>query len=378
MKRGKKYLIFLLVMVLALGSVLSGCSNSNKIEDNNEVVKETESEKENVSDVKTIEDMAGREIEVPTKIEKVYATALTGTLLMYSFDEEKLCGININLTDDEKKYTSEHFQSLPVIGATAGKGQVASPEEIMSISPDIILSMGRIDDGSISEMDKLQETLEIPVIMVDGDIRKTSETYKFLGELFDDSERANELIEYTEKIFDDVNEIVEKIPEDERVKTYYASGPAGLETGLKGSGHTETIEISGGENVAEGPKEEAKGRTEVSMEQVLEWDPELIIVAPSKSSGVQSCYELIKTDENWQSIGAVKNGKVYETPYMPFNWFDKPPAINRLIGIKWLTYIMYPDKVNYDIKEEAKQFYDVFYHIKLTDEDLNAILENSI
>ena len=63
---------------------------------------------------------------------------------------------------------------------------------------------------------------------------------------------------------------------------------------------------------------------------------------------------------------------------MPFNWFDKPPSINRLIGVKWLTYIMYPNEVNYDIKEEAKDFYDIFYHINLTDEDLDIILDNSI
>ena len=63
---------------------------------------------------------------------------------------------------------------------------------------------------------------------------------------------------------------------------------------------------------------EEKGRTEVSIEQVLRWNPELIIVAPSKSSGVKSCFNYIKDDEKWENIKAVKDGKVYETPYMHY------------------------------------------------------------
>lgn len=359
----KKLILLFITFALILSSALTGCTSIQSL---------------NQPKLKTVEDMAGRKIEVPEKIEKIYATDLAGTLLVYTFDEEKLCGININLTEDEKRYTSKYFQSLPVIGATAGKGKTAGPEEILSISPDIVVCMDSLDESSISNMNKLQEQIKIPVVMLSSDITRTSETYRCLGEILGDKKRADELEKYADQVFANIDALIKKVSSDKKVKVYYAGGPAGLETGLKGSIKAQVIEISGGENVAEGPMGEGKGRTEVSIEQVLKWNPELIIVAPSKSSGVKSCFNYIKSDEKWGNIKAVKDGKVYETPYMPFNWFDKPTSINRLLGIKWLACVMYPQYVDYDIKVEAKKFYKKFYHIDLNNEDIEEIMKNSI
>lgn len=363
----KKLSVFL-VLILILSSLLIGCGKEESVDTSE--VKEVENN--------SYKDMAGRVVELPEKIEKVYTTNYVGTIFMYTFDEEKLAGISVNLTEDEKKYTSDHFQSLPVIGGTGGKGQETSPEEIINISPDIVLYFGTLDDSSVEEMDKLEEQLGIPVIMLSSDIKDTVETYRELGKIFDNEERANELSDHVEKIFSEVDNIVGDIPEEEKVKVYYASGPVGLETGVKGSSHTQSIELAGGTNIIEGDSNEDKGRVEVSIEQILKEDPELIIVAPSKSDGVSSSYDHIKTDENWQDIQAVKEGRVYETPYKPFNWFDRPPSVNRLLGIKWLTYIMYPDKVDFDIKQDAVEFYELFYNIELNNEDIEDILGNSI
>jgi len=364
----KKRLSVFLVLILALSSILVGCNGKKEIVDSS-------ASKEELSVYK---DMAGREVQLPEKIEKVYTTSYVGTVFMYTFDEEKLAGISVNLTEDEKKYTSEYFQSLPVIGGVGGKGQETSLEEIISISPDVVLFIDSLDKGSIDEMDKLQEQLDIPVIMLSDHIEDISDTYRELGKIFDNEERANELSKYVDEWFKEVDDIISDIPEEERATIYYASGPVGLETGVKGSRHVQSIELAGGVNVIEGDASENKGRVEVSIEEVLEGNPELVIVAPSKSDGVSSSYEYIKTDESWKNVQAVKNGKVYGTPYKPFNWFDRPPAVNRVLGIKWLTYIMYPDKADYDIKEEAKDFYKLFYNIELNEEDIKDILGNSI
>src|SRR5699024_6623754 len=102
----KKRLSAFLVLILALSSILVGCNGEKEIVD-------SPAPKEELSVYK---DMAGREVQLPEKIEKVYTTSYVGTVFMYTFDEEKLAGISVNLTEDEKKYTSEYFQSLPVIG----------------------------------------------------------------------------------------------------------------------------------------------------------------------------------------------------------------------------------------------------------------------
>ena len=33
---------------------------------------------------------------------------------------------------------------------------------------------------------------------------------------------------------------------------------------------------------------------------------------------------------------------MYQVPNAPFDWFDRPPSVNRLIGTWWLASILYP------------------------------------
>jgi iron complex transport system substrate-binding protein len=64
------------------------------------------------------------------------------------------------------------------------------------------------------------------------------------------------------------------VPFDKRPRVYYARGPRGLETGLGGSINVETIEFLGARNVAGDTR---GGLANVSIEQVLLWDPEVIV-----------------------------------------------------------------------------------------------------
>ena len=58
-------------------------------------------------------------------------------------------------------------------------------------------------------------------------------------------------------------------------------------------------------------------------------------------------------------------------PQYPFNWIDRPPSVNRIIGIKWVAHLLYPDLFPYDMRAETRRFYATFYHWNLTDAELN-------
>ena len=51
---------------------------------------------------------------------------------------------------------------------------------------------------------------------------------------------------------------------------------------------------------------------------------------------------------------------------------------NRIMCVKWLGNLLYPEYFNYDVKDETKDFFKTFYHRDLTDDELNEILENAI
>lgn len=143
----------------------------------------------------------------------------------------------------------------------------------------VLLSMGpakpKATDASLA--DELQEQLGIPVIVVDASMENVEETYASLGRILGREERAAALAAYCRAALDDVRRKVSAIPEEKRVRMYYAEGPDGLSTEPESSAHAAVLKFAGAKNVADMKLVPGSGMSPVSLEQVLHWDPEVII-----------------------------------------------------------------------------------------------------
>ena len=104
----------------------------------------------------------------------------------------------------------------------------------------------------------------------------------------------------------------------------------------------------------------------LTTEQILEYDPDYIFFAfPGNVAGMLE-------DEKLQSLTAVQNNHVYETPtvFSPF-------PINGSEGVlqlKWIFSIMWPEETSIDLEKEVCDFYKEFFDIEFTEEQLNEIL----
>lgn len=99
---------------------------------------------------RTITDQAGRSVVVPSEIMKVYSVSPVGTVFMHTLAPDKIAGLSWELTEGEKKYTTESFQKLPVLGGTFGKDKTMNREVVLKANPDIILNMGDLDQKSFT------------------------------------------------------------------------------------------------------------------------------------------------------------------------------------------------------------------------------------
>ncbi|MBP8961772.1 MAG: hypothetical protein KBG39_02395, partial [Opitutaceae bacterium] len=61
----------------------------------------------------------------------------------------------------------------------------------------------------------------------------------------------------------------------------------------------------------------------------------------------------------------------------PFNWFDRPPSASRMLGIKWLLWVLYPDRAKYDMVAETREFYRLFYWYDMSEAEARQILDAS-
>ncbi|WP_088186831.1 ABC transporter substrate-binding protein [Desulfosporosinus sp. FKA] len=321
---------------------------------------------------RTITDMAGRSVKVPVTIKTAFSTSPVAAIMLYALCPNKMVGWNYDFQPGDKKFIAPKYQALPNLGGWYAKN-TGSTEEILKIHPDVIIDMGDITKTEMSNADKIQKQLGIPVVLVQSDpISQMDKACQFLGGLLGEKARAQELADYCRQTAADVKAKASTIPKDKQVRVYYAEGPKGLQTEPDGSMHIETLNIVGGINVAQGVQRAGQaGQSPVSMEQVLSWNPDVIMAWGDSQGGY---YHKILSDSGWKDIKAVQQHRVYQIPTAPFNWFDRPPSVNRIIGFKWLGNLLYPDIFNYNMVSEVKRFYGLFYHYNLTDDEAKALL----
>lgn len=355
-KNKKNLCVLVLVMVL-----LSGCSQPKEVHDG----------------TRSIVDMAGRTVEIPKEIKTVYSTGPIGTVFLYTLAPEKLAGWNHDLREVEKAYINENYHDLPALGTWRGVKYDGNVEELLKVKPDLIINMGDVDEKYIADTDAIQEQLGIPVLMVDGQIQNSPASYRFLGDILEVKDRAEALAKYCDETMTDVIGKLDAISEDKRTPLYYAEGIKGLETQAKGSLNSEILQLAGAENVADPGLEKNVRRMEISFEQLLNWDPEVIILSTDGDQKGE-LYNTITGKGICESLTAVKNQQVYEIPNAPYDWINRPPSVNRIIGIRWLANLLYPDVYKVDIKEEVKEFFHLFYQYDLSPSEIDNILHRSL
>ncbi|MHC2000373.1 iron ABC transporter substrate-binding protein [Methylobacterium sp. CM6241] len=314
-------------------------------------------------------DAAGRKVEVPERARRILAAGPPASVLLYTLAPETMIGWVRAPSPDEAAFLTPETRGLPAYGRLTGRGNTANVEAVLALKPDLIVDVGSTTPTYASLADRVQAQTGIPYILLDGSIDRTSETYAKLGDLVGVQERARDLAAHAEAMIAEVKDRIASIPADRRPRVYYARGPRGLETGVSGSINTEILDLAGARNVAEGGG--ATGLTTISPEQVLAWDPDAIVTLDP------AFHRTISTDPLWSTLRAVRAGRVYQTPRLPFGWFDSPPGINRLIGLRWLAGRLYPDLFPEPMESITRDFYMRFYHVDLDAAQLETLLKDA-
>ena len=376
MKRGKQLLALLLALLMAV-SLLTGCgqqaNDSSGQENAGQNNAGSEGGDQSQPETREITDMAGRTMTVPSEIDSVFSTGPVAAIYLYTLVPDKLLGWNYELNDVEKSIILEQYHDLP----NFGQGDAVNYEAVIAAGPTIALNVTAINDGNIDASDALAESLGVPVVMVSSDLLDAPEVYRFMGELFGVEEQAEQLAAYAESTFNDISGL--NIPEEEKVRIYYGNGEDSLETAPAGSSHGQIIDLVNAVNVADLELGDGS-RVQISLEQLLAWDPDVIIVngEPTADMTGGAAAEEILSNPDFASLKAVQSGQVYGTPNAPFSWVDRPPGPNRIVGMRWLSGLIYPEYLDFDVDEQVKEFFQLFYHVELTDEQLTHLYNGTL
>ena len=374
MKKHRQLLALFICLVMSF-SLLTGYSETKAATEEPTQSAEQDATQE-TAETREITDMAGRKVTVPTaeNIESVFSAGPVAAIFLYMVAPDKLLGWNYELNDVEKSIILDKYQDLP----NFGMGDAVNYEAVIAANPTIAINSGKINDAMVSDCDALSESLGIPVVAVDNELNNSAEAFRFMGELLGVEDHAEELAQYAEQVFTDINALSD-IPEEKKVSVYFGNGEDSLETAPRGSQHAQILDVINAVNVADLELGDGS-RVQISAEQLLAWDPDVIVVngEPKADKSGSSAAEDILSNPDYASLKAVQDQKVYGTPNAPFSWVDRPAGPNRLIGMRWFSALIYPEYIKCDINEEIHKFFDLFYHVDLSDEQLENVLKGTL
>ncbi len=313
-------------------------------------------------------DDAGRSIPLTGRYKRILAAGGPAAVFAYAISPTGLVGWPRALREEEKPFLHPSVRELPGTGLLTGRGGEVNLEVVLKNKPDLILDIGSTAPVYVDLANRLERQTGIPTALLSGRFEDSAHTLQKLGVLLGQERRASELATYTTKLLEDAKVFSQSIGIQERPLVYLARGADGLETATPGSINAEIIERAGGMNVLNALGPAPRSIVRVSMETIYRLNPEVIITWD------KAFYQQIFQSPRWQSISAVVTKRVYLAPLLPFGWIDRPPSINRLIGIPWLQAKLFPGRFRGDLHDETGKFFRLFYGVELTSKQLDELL----
>ncbi|CAI0757487.1 ABC transporter substrate-binding protein [Serratia grimesii] len=203
--------------------------------------------------------------------------------------------------------------------AFINKDYTVNMESLISLKPDIIYYYGKSQDDHL-------ERAGVPVINLDAGGETKYEP--MVTQVYWENKFAETLgLPHTHKFksaWEDTLKMISPYAANIRqqhVRALYLEESDGKQLKVSGP-HTygdTYLKMAGMENVADGLQVsgDAARYINVSMEQIMQWDPDVIFVVFGSANA------LLKDKipgEDWKDLRAVKNGKVYSTPVGIHNW----------------------------------------------------------
>ena len=327
MMKQKRWLAVLLA-ALMLAALLAGCGNSAPAaapaateapasEPAAEPVPEAEATDE--AGPRTITDVFGRKVEIPAEVETCAALGSAARLIVYAGGVDKIIGA----TEMELRGApgmpfayayKDHFAACGAV-ASGGSGNADYAEALVELAPDVVF----YQDSDTVAMEDLAQKTGLPIIGVYGDAFNSpylTDSIALIGDVLGTQEHAEAVAEAIIGWVNDLNDRTKDIPDAEKPTVY-----PGAVSWSGGHGFTGTyvgyapLQAINAINLAD--ELDASAGVEVSMEQIIDWDPDIIFLNPGNMDLVNEDYAA--NGAAIDSLRAVQEGKVY--PQVNFNYY---------------------------------------------------------
>jgi len=306
----------------------------------------------------TIVDQAGYDVTVPESIESIASVYGIGTYFVYSLGAgDRLITAYYIGWKSASKATATMQRWEPRLSELLSFGD-PNVEDLVAGGADIVLADGSQHEAVAEQL----RDLGIPVVLLSAESSDAlKETMQLMATVLGEEAQAlaDSFIETYDRVLSTVTSDLASLDDDARARVLFLG--TSVNTAASGAMYqTELIEAAGGVSVTEGL---SGGWNEVNLEQVLRWDPDVILIPPYGPVQPSDILE----NPDWQSLQAVQSGRVVRMPRLiaPMD----TPVPESMLGVLWMASLFYPDNVTLDLVQEVVSFYEIYYGLTLTDEE---------
>lgn len=327
----------------------------------------------------TVVDHAGNTVTIPANPQRIVFGSLLplpSIYCIYAGSAKKVVGMPpSSMAAAKESLLAEAYPEILNVSTEFVQKNIISIETLMELNPDLIL----YNSGNKEEKE-LYEKAGIPAVGFSVGIAdyNTIETYaawiELLEQVFGETSRSKELIDYGRNIEKTVKARVANLNETEKPRgmVIYSYANGNITSYGQKMFPQYWLTTVGGVNVAQ----EKIGVIQLNMEQIYEWDPEVLLLTNFNPKLPDDFYNGLVDDDDWSSVKAVKNHKVYKFPLGMYRWC--PPSSDTPLALQWIATKLHPELfADFDMNVITKDYFKRFYNIELTDAQLEKIYNSS-
>ena len=281
----------LLALVLALVMSLTLFACGRKAQDD-----KTDDSTRTEDTTRVFTDSCGREVTVPTDIQKVAVSGPLAQMVVFAIAPDKMVGVANAWDETAENYFDQKYLDLPLLGQLyGGKGEL-NLETLLAADPDVVIDVGEPKSTMAEDLDGLQEQTGIPFVHIDAYLASMDDTYAMLSDLLAMPNEGQALADYCRNAYDTVKAIVDGV---EKADVLYITGEEGLNVIARDSYHAEVVDmLCNNLAVVDEPSSKGTGN-EVDMEQILPITRTGRPYLPSRTAGITRCPSALTT--GWAS-----------------------------------------------------------------------------